>query len=161
MAIPIASLALSRYLVYDSDMRKIPKKLRDTLAADPYYSVCARKGLHGHTCAGRITWEHAIIYAGKQVNERWAIIPLCEKAHNVGMWQDCGDFNKRINEWIALSRATTRELLEISKARDHFQYLAWLEKIFGKYHEPTFAVQKGEYDTPTSRIRYEIIGMRL
>lgn len=55
-------------------MRKIPQKLRDELAADPYYKTCARKS---GECSGRITWEHAVIYAGRQVNERWAIVPLC------------------------------------------------------------------------------------
>jgi len=82
-------------------MRPIPKTLKDEMAADPYYRVCAR--LNGD-CDGRITWEHAFIYAGKQINERWAIIPLCW-FHHLGI-----GFNKRVNMIIALSRATAEDL---------------------------------------------------
>lgn len=84
-------------------MRKIPLKLRRELEADPYYMVCARKN---KDCRGRITWEHAFIYAGKQINERFAIIPLCFRHH-------LGDKLVKVeNEQIAVDRAT-----ELDKAR--------------------------------------------
>jgi len=89
-------------------MRPIPKKLRDEMADDPYYSMCAREVDGG--CSGRITWEHAIIYAGKQLNEKFAIIPLCEY-HHLGE-----GLVKEINVCIALNRATEQELQAISKA---------------------------------------------
>jgi hypothetical protein len=78
-------------------MHPIPPKLRRDLAADPWYSSCARAS---GECRGRITWEHALMYAGKQVQERFAIIPLCE-------WHHLGDgLVKRINVEIAMARAT-------------------------------------------------------
>lgn len=118
-------------------MNNIPRALRKELAADPYYAVCARKGLHEHKCGGRITWEHALIYAGRQIQERWAIIPLCSKAHNVGRWQDCGDVDKSLNHWIALSRATDAEILSICKAKDYFLYRDFLNKKYGTYPQGT------------------------
>jgi hypothetical protein len=56
-------------------MHPIPPKLRKQLSIDPYCRTCARANID---CAGRITWEHAILYAGRQVQECWAIIPLCD-----------------------------------------------------------------------------------
>lgn len=114
-------------------MGHIPDKLRKKIAAMSFYRTCARYGLHGHECEGRITFEHALIYAGKQIQKEFAIIPLCEKAHSVGRWQDCGDLDKNINEWIAISRASDEELLEISRAKDYFLYRHYLIKKYGVY----------------------------
>ncbi len=79
-----------------SKMRKIPRKLREQLANDPYYKRCSRES---HECNGRITWEHVWIYAGRQINEWWAIIPLCW-FHHLG-----AGLNKKINEKISLQRS--------------------------------------------------------
>lgn len=76
------------------------------MAEDPYMKVCARRNWE---CQGRITWEHAFIYAGRQINERWAIIPLCEY-HHLGKGMD-----KRVNEQIAISRATKEDLQKYPK----------------------------------------------
>lgn len=93
-------------------MNAIPKKLRVELAADPYYKKCARASSE---CTGRITWEHCLTYAGRQIQERWAIIPLC-------VWHHLGNgLKKEINRKIAMSRA---------KEEDHKNYprLAWKTK---------------------------------
>ena len=82
-------------------MRPIPLKLRKQLENDPYYKSCARKD---RDCEGRITWEHVWIYAGKQINEKFAIIPLC-MYHHLG-----NGLNKQRNQQISLSRATEEEL---------------------------------------------------
>tara|TARA_R110000868_G_scaffold160448_8_gene390088 strand:+ start:339 stop:674 length:336 start_codon:yes stop_codon:yes gene_type:complete len=90
------------------------------MAADPYYKVCARAS--EGTCRGKITWEHALIYAGRQIQEKWAIIPLCEWHHAVNKFQDSGDLNKRLNELIALLRATPEDLKKYPREN-------WSEKI--------------------------------
>lgn len=114
-------------------MGHIPPKLKKEILADPFYRQCARKGLQGHECEGRITFEHAIIFAGSQVQKKWAIIPLCAKAHSVDEFQDGGDLHKGINRWIAFNRATDGELLEISKATDYFLERTRLNKVHGPY----------------------------
>ena len=95
-------------------MRKIPTALRDQIAADPYYSRCARV-VHGR-CDGRITWEHAFVFAGKQINEPWCLLPLCEYHHSVGRDQDGPGLDKQVNLWIALNRADDERLGRFSKA---------------------------------------------
>jgi len=84
-------------------MKKIPEQLRKKIAKDSFMEQC----IHAHfgQCRGRITWEHAWIYAGKQIQETWAIVPCCEK-HNV----DVSARDKRYNQYIALKRATKRDL---------------------------------------------------
>lgn len=114
-------------------MNSIPKKLRHQLGNDPYYHRCARAGIGEHVCAGRITWEHALTYAGRQVQARYAILPLCAKAHDCDEWQDRGDMCKEINVWLCLNRAIQEELLELSHkgGRDYFLYKSFLNKRYG------------------------------
>lgn len=125
------------------NMNNIPSKLRKQLAVDPYYYTCARAGIDGHECHGRITWEHVIIYGGKQIQARWAILPLCAWAHAVDEFQDCGDLNKEVNTWIALNRATNQELQDISKAINYFHRLDYLNSIYGEYREPILPALAG------------------
>jgi hypothetical protein len=108
-------------------MRKIPTKLREEMADDPYYSVCSR---YNENCGGRITWEHVFIYAGKQINEKWAIIPLCEKHHAVNRYQDAGLLDKEINQWISIQRATDEDLEKYPK-KDWKTLKVYLENKYG------------------------------
>lgn len=103
-------------------MRAVSPRVRNIVEARP--QVCARRADGG--CAGRTTWEHALIYAGKQVDEAWAIVILCERHHSVGAYQDCGALDKRENERLALNQATDEELREYSKAVD---YIAMRDRL--------------------------------
>jgi hypothetical protein len=116
--------------------------MRSEMADDPDNSCCTLFGQFDHVCEGRITWEHAIIAGGKRVQKKWAIIPLCAKAHAVDNFQDAGTMKKELNEWIALSRATDEDLLDLfgeielspfSKANIIFQRRKFLISKYGKY----------------------------
>ena len=93
-------------------MNNMPPKLRKLLSEDPFMGKCARFGVD---CDGRITWEHVWIYAGRQIQEAWAIIPLCEYHHAVNSHQDGGNLSKEINQWISLQRATSQDLQKYPK----------------------------------------------
>lgn len=118
-------------------MTHIPSKLRAELAGDLFYTRCARReALHDHVCAPDplrpwklIEWEHALILSGRQVNERFAIVPLCWSAHR-GPAQ-----KKDVAVWIALNRATEEELLELSRhgGVDYFRRRSYLNSIYGQY----------------------------
>lgn len=116
-------------------MNNIPLSLRKKISAKAFYKRCARAGFHEHVCGGRITYEHALIHAGKQVQAEFAIVPLCARAHGVDQYQDGGDFDKDINIWIALNRATDDELLALSfKAVDYFRLRSYLNDRYGVYN---------------------------
>lgn len=103
-------------------MRKIPKGLKQKMVDDPYYKRCARMRVFGdHRCKGRITWEHAIEYKGRQLNKKWAILPICAYAHSVDQYQDNGVLDKEKHKAIALGRATKRQLKDISSAIDYIK----------------------------------------
>ena len=53
-------------------MRRIPTGLRNRMDAKPEYHRCMLTGM-AHE---KIDWHHAFLYAGRQVNEEWCIIPL-------------------------------------------------------------------------------------
>lgn len=80
-------------------MRPIPIKLREILSNDPLFDVCIHREFPGHQCNSRITFEHAFIYAGKQVNEAWAIVPVCRAKNN-----DCTGESKAFNRFVSLYR---------------------------------------------------------
>ena len=108
----------------------IPNKLLKEILADPYYKKCARH--KDGNCGGRITFEHCLIFGGKQIQELWAIIPLCEYHHNVLSYQDKGDLNKEKNVWLALNRATDEQLEKYSRAIDYKQLKIRLNKKYAK-----------------------------
>lgn len=118
-------------------MNNMPIKLRRELATDSFYGTCARNDvLHDHECEGdpvrghygrMIEWEHALYLASKQVQKKFAIVPLCWWAHR-GPGMD-----KDIAQWIALSRATLEELASISRGVSYAQRLRYLNGRFGRY----------------------------
>lgn len=103
-------------------MRLIPQKLRKQIDEDIYFKICARKG--DGSCDGRITMEHAWIYSGRQINELWAIIPLCWH-HHLG-----AGLHKEKNQWISINRATLQDLLKYPK-KAWLQLKNYLNKKYG------------------------------
>lgn len=104
-------------------MRAIPQAHRKVIDTDPYFSRCAREAIfHDHDCRGRLTIEHALIYAGKQVAEIFAYVSLCAYAHGVDEFQDSKIFDKRINEYLALIRATQEDF-------DKYPTSGWEQKL--------------------------------
>jgi len=91
-------------------MHETPREIYEQIVRERPF--CERNEiLHDHTCQGRSTMEHAWIYRGKQITEKWAIIRLCEWAHlGPGL-------NKRINEWLSL-RHTIDENLKKYPGKD-------------------------------------------
>lgn len=84
-------------------------------------------------CAGRITFEHSLIFSGKQVQKEFAIIPLCEYHHDVLSYQDIGNLNKEINVLVSLNRATNEELDSISKVINYRKLRNYLRTKYPKY----------------------------
>lgn len=118
-------------------MGKIPKKIKDQLLADPRRKFCALTGYH--ECSGRITFEHAIIYGGRQLQRAWAIVSVCAKGHEVDNWQDAHTMDKNMNIWVALNQATDAELAEVSKAVDYKRRREYLNEIYGEYR-PKYSI---------------------
>ncbi len=83
----------------------IPIKLRKILEADPFMRQCIHEG-----CENSPEYEHCFIYAGKQIQRAWAIVPCCTYHHR-GQGLD-----KNFNKYCALIRATDEDLAEFPRA---------------------------------------------
>ena len=117
-------------------MRHISEKIRNQLEVDPLMGQCFRwLALRDHECKGRITWEHGVIYAGRQLDEVWAIFGLCEYAHSVGVYQNTGIYNRNISEWIAVNRMTPADERKYPK-RDWDLRRRYLNSKYGQLHLP-------------------------
>jgi len=104
-------------------MRPIPQDLKIEMESDPFYSRCCITGQHKTSV--KIDWHHNLIYAGKQVNEKWCILPLAEDVHEkiVRYKEKC--------DWIMLNRGTDDQLRKYSKAKDLIRERDRLNKIYG------------------------------
>lgn len=107
-------------------MRRMPIKMRNEMSCDPFYSKCIHDHLGYGGCSGRIEWEHALIYAGKQVNEIWAIVPCCVYHHRGN------GLIKHLNVIFALLRASEEDFNKYYK-RDWIQYRSFLCEQFPEY----------------------------
>lgn len=108
-------------------MRKIPLDLREEMERDPFYARCCLTGMHRGTV--RIEWHHNLIFAGKQVNEKWCILPLAkqvhERANEIGV--------KEQLDWIMLNRATDVDLEYYSKAVNLTKRRDMLNRMYGTW----------------------------
>ncbi|MDP2654911.1 MAG: hypothetical protein Q8Q08_12895 [Candidatus Omnitrophota bacterium] len=107
-------------------MNKMPKALRARLAADPYMRQCARDG---PDCDGRVTWEHSLYARGRQLQEAFAIVPLCH-FHHLGK-----GLNKELNRHLAYQRATDADFDKYPRSS-----AAWRQEkkyLEGKYGNAT------------------------
>jgi len=94
-------------------MTPIPMKLREEMSHDPFMEKCC---LADHNCIGRIEWHHALIFAHRQVQERFCILPACSGYHH--RYAERRDI-KTAFKCVWLNRATNEELQRYSKAIDY------------------------------------------
>ena len=96
-------------------MRPIPSKLRQEISQDNFMKKCC-------LCYNQFPeWHHAIIFQGKQLNEKWAIVPACKWCHKNRLEE---------LEYVALERATDEELQRISKGVNYKQRRDYLDEKY-------------------------------
>ena len=80
------------------------------MSEDPFYEKCVYTGTKQKFGEKRVSWEHCWNYAGKQIQEKWAIVPL-RLDLNVNMTGEVKDYCR----WVSLNRATDEELAKYPK----------------------------------------------
>ena len=101
-------------------MNNLPAKLRRELSEDPYYQKCCITGLTNV----KIDWHHNFIYQGRQLQEKWCILPLAEYIH-----KEIDKYKEKC-DWIMLNRTDEGTLKKYSRGRDLLTYRKCLN---GKY----------------------------
>lgn len=104
-------------------MNNIPQKLREEMAADPFYQRCCITGALAKNT--KVEWHHNLIFAGRQVQEKWCILPLAEQVHD-----DIARHKERC-DWIMLNRADDATLRRFSRAVDLVAKRDRLNKKYG------------------------------
>lgn len=90
--------------------KPIPRQMREELAEDPFMKECC---LGTELCKGRVQWHHHLKFAGKRINEKWCILPVCEFHHSKEA------LYKKSLDCVMVLRATYEELKPYSKAIDY------------------------------------------
>lgn len=120
-----------------SNMNNIPKKLRADMAADPFYKRCVISGQTG-TRWDPIEWHHNLIYAGRQVQRKFAILPVKRSLH-----LQANDKQLRAQlDWIMWNRASEDEVIEFSKAKNYGMYRMALNCMFGRWSTTPAALEE-------------------
>lgn len=108
-------------------MNKIPPKLRQEMADDPYYSRCCITGhyngeMRDDGTQHKVEWHHNLIFAGKQVQEKECILPIIHEIHKKA---DIAQV-RAVLDLIMLDRWGDEQFDRFSKAKDwrqRHQYL--------------------------------------
>lgn len=108
-------------------MRSIPSKLRNEIARDPYMRSCCIPGCEHLGCS----WHHCFIYQGRQISERWAIMPVCPPHHTlrtnaIHRSKDSREFV----QYLSLLRVSAEELAKYPK-KNWDQTFKYLKKKYG------------------------------
>lgn len=90
------------------------------MAEDLFYKVCCLKS---NECSGKVEWHHVLIYAGKQLQKKFAIVPACKNFHH--KYANRKDIRDQFLK-VVLNRATDDELKAISKSTDYLALRARL-----------------------------------
>jgi hypothetical protein len=104
-------------------VRKLDPAQRERLAADPFMSRCCITGRADE----KIDWHHNLIFAGRQVNEDWAILPLIRSIHDRAFSPEIKDRC----DWVMLNRATDEQLTPYCKAIDLIRRREILNQRYG------------------------------
>jgi len=95
-------------------------QMRKEMSSDKFMGRCVIPSC-GKTM---VEWEHCWEYSGKQINEKWAIVPLCYEHHRGAK---SSAKIKNYCRYVSVFRASSEELKKIPKKR-----LATNKNIFSK-----------------------------
>jgi len=95
----------------------IPKKLLNEILEDKFYKKCCLTG----KSYGKIDWHHNMTWQGKNVQEKFAILPVHNSIHQYhnGL---TSEVKEKLNR-IMVSRMTEEQLDYYSKAVNYKRFL--------------------------------------
>ena len=79
--------------------------MRKEIAEDEFMKKCCITGDY------QVSWEHCWLYAGKQINEKWAIVPLRRDLNTSHPPKEV----KERCQLISINRATKKDLAKYPK----------------------------------------------
>ena len=110
-------------------MRRVSKRVKDQLLDDPFMLRCCFPGCSKE----EVEWNHALKYAGRQVDEPYAIVPHCY-THHRGKFGTIDADVSMYCEYIAIDRGLVHLLAEYPRS-DWEQRLHYLTTIYERHNE--------------------------
>jgi len=107
-------------------MRPIPEKIKKQINKDPFYNVCCITGSTG------VSIEHAQIYAGKQISDLWALVPLRRDLNTSHPPKEVKDKCKLISLERAKAMGEWDNIKKKYPKKDWDQEYNFLIKTYGK-----------------------------
>ena len=104
-------------------MRKISARTRAALLSDTRMKSCCLCRESG----GKIEWHHNLIYAGRQADAPWTILPLCVECH---AGADKTETKEKL-DYIMLNAATAEDLAMYPKYSYQQRYSYLRDKYRG------------------------------
>ncbi len=95
------------------------------MAADPFYERCCLTGVFARNT--KVEWHHNFQYAGRQVQEKWCILPLAKQVH-----ADIA-YHKEECDWIMLNRVDDDTLRRFNRSEDLIAKRNRLNEKYGSY----------------------------
>jgi hypothetical protein len=105
---------------YNLIMRPISPRVKKILLADKFMETCC------YTGSKEVSWEHCWIYAGRQIDEAWAIVGLRRDLNTSSMPKKI----KEYCQWVSINRATEDDFKKYPKF-DWLKQRDNLNKIYG------------------------------
>ena len=110
----------------------IPIPLRNELEKDPFYKKCC---ITWRT-DGKIDWHHNMTWGGKNLQEKFAILPVHNDIHQYHR-KITSEVKEKLN-WVMVNRMSEDELSYYSKAIDYKELKIRLNKKYGLVKKNTF-----------------------
>ena len=111
----------------------IPLKWKEEMKVDPYYQKCCLTG-NKKKDGYKIDWHHAWEYSGRQIQEKWAIMPIWWKKHAAVNGDDDSVHNCKETElkvqYLSLCRVNLENLKMRMPKKDWDQEFKVLQNKF-------------------------------
>lgn len=82
-------------------------------------------------CSGRVEWDHVWIYAGRQINEWFAILPTCYYHHRGG------GLDRNYSQYVSLNRLDDMQLWMVQEKYPHADWFKLKKKLDKKFGPKT------------------------
>lgn len=102
-------------------MRRLSDATRERVNTDSFYRTCV-------ICKSpQVQIHHNLIHGRRQVDDWWALLPLCVTHHNQA---NQVEMRQKLN-WIMCNRAPVEDLIKYSKVTDLVAMKRRLNRIYG------------------------------
>lgn len=123
----------------------IPPRVKKEILEDPFYDKCILTGKSKKLV--KIDWHHVWSYGAKQINAKWAIVPVWSELHSPQGRDDaihrCKE-TKEYVQWLTLNRVSLDWLSQMYPHKRWYIEYDYLNNKYKNYKFDYMAFEKKE-----------------